>query len=236
MKSQSEFVEIVNIEITALDIVNKAMELGFDKCGIIPVQMMNDYEMRLEERMEHFHQTRDKYEPFRSFAHLQNDYPWAKAIVVVSFWYYCVTMGRNAGVSCLTTWDGWNLMEEPLRDKFGKWIYGCDDCQDACPYNRNAWKNTEQFPELEEWEKDFTYAKIVLSDYNWLQSVIQPKLWYIPKGKEWRYKTNALNAMLNNYDPEYLPVIQKACFDEYAEVRDMAKCVLDVIENGNMNK
>lgn len=75
-------------------------------------------------------------------------------------------------------------MEEPLRNKFGKWIYGCDDCQDACPYNRNAWKNTKQFPELEEWGKDFTYEKIVLSDYNWLRSVIQPKLWYIPKGKE----------------------------------------------------
>lgn len=345
--------------ITALDIVNKAIELGFDKCGIIPVQMMSDYETRLEERMEHFPQTRDKYEPFRSFAHLQNDYSWAKAIVIVSFWYgkYCIPnnlqscvakyyltdgrrnpnsegyqtstcfekylmdcgfqvatdrdfgitalrwagmqagigiirknnffytekgsyqyleaflidqplqyivkneirpcadqcnlcmkacptgsleapymMCRNTCVSCLTTWDGWNLMEEPLRDKFGKWIYGCDDCQDACPYNKNAWKNTEQFPELAEWSSDFTYAKIVLSDYSWLRSVIQPKLWYIPKGKEWRYKTNALNAMLNNYDPEYLPVIKKACFDNYAEVRDMAKWVLDVLENGNMNK
>lgn len=36
--------------------------------------------------------------------------------------------------------------------------------------------------------------------------------------------------MLNNYDPEYLPVIKKACFDEYAEVRDMAKWALGVIE------
>lgn len=145
-------------------------------------------------------------------------------------------MCRNTCVSCLTTWDGWNLMEEPLRNKFGKWIYGCDDCQDVCPYNRNAWKDTEEFPELEEWSSHFTYAEIVLSDYNWLRTAIQPKLWYIPKGKEWRYKTNALNAMLNNYDPEYLPVIKKACFDEYAEVRDMAKWVLDVIKNGDMNK
>ena len=68
------------MEITALEIVNKAMELGFDKCGIIPVQMMSDYERKLEERMEHFPQMRDKYGPFRGFAHLQNDYPWAKAI------------------------------------------------------------------------------------------------------------------------------------------------------------
>ncbi len=66
------------MEITALDIVNKAIELGFDKCGIIPVQMMRDYEVRLEERMEHFPQTKDKYESFRSFAHLQNDYSFGK--------------------------------------------------------------------------------------------------------------------------------------------------------------
>lgn len=49
-------------------------------------------------------------------------------------------------------------------------------------------------------------------------------------GKEWRYKTNALNAMLNNYDPKYLPVIKKVCQDEYREVRDMAEWVLEEIE------
>lgn len=75
------------MDVTAFDIVDKAIELGFDKCGIIPVEMMSGYEMRLEERMEHFPQTQDKYAPFRSFVHLQNHYPWAKAIVIVSFWY-----------------------------------------------------------------------------------------------------------------------------------------------------
>jgi len=35
-------------------------------------------------------------------------------------------MCRNTCVSCLTTWDGWDLRKEPLQDKFGGWIYGCD--------------------------------------------------------------------------------------------------------------
>lgn len=39
-KKNREFVGMVNMEITALDIVNKAMEFGFDKCGIIPVQII----------------------------------------------------------------------------------------------------------------------------------------------------------------------------------------------------
>lgn len=344
------------MEITAFDIVEKAIKLGFDKCGIIPVEMMRGYELRLEERMDRFPQTRNKYAPFRSFAHVQNDYPWAKAIIIASFWYgkyripdgvrdrvakYYLTDGRkntnsqgykasaafekyladcgfqvaterdfgitalrwagmqagigiirknnffytekgsyqyleaflidrplryivenqirpcsekcnlcmracptgsleapyamcrNTCVSCLTTWDGWDLRVEPLRGKFGRWIYGCDACQDACPYNKNAWKDSEEFPELKAWSRHFTDAEIVLADYGWLKSVIQPKLWYIPKGKEWRYKTNALNAMLNNYRPEYLPVIQKACSDESVEVRDMAKWALAEIENGS---
>ena len=42
--------------------------------------------------------------------------------------------------------------------------------------------------------------------------------------------------MLNNYELVYLPVIKTACFDEYAEVRDMAKWVLDSLKNRGMNK
>ena len=62
---------------------------------------------------------------------------------------------------------------------------------------------------------------------------MQPKLWYIPKGKEWRYKTNALNAMRNSGDLRYLPVIRKACGDESPEVREMAQWVLDEIEKSS---
>lgn len=340
----------------AVDIVNKAIALGYDTCGIIPVEQMAGYEARLEERMEHFPQTREKYEGFRRFAHPQTEYPWAKAVVIVSFWYgkyripggmqgrvakYYLTdarknpdsegsktsvalekyltdcgfrvatkrnygttalrwaamqagigllrknnffytekgsyqyleaflidaplhyvaknhvqpcpescnlcikacptgsleapyrMCRNTCVSCLTTWDGWDLQTEPLRKELGTWVYGCDACQDACPYNKSAWKGEEDFPGLEAWASRFSYEEIVLADYEWLRSVVRPKLWYIPEGKEWRYKTNALNAMLNSYDPTYLPVIKAACRDECAEVRDMASWVLAEIEKQN---
>lgn len=298
--------------VSAADIAEKAKELGFDQCGLIPVEKMKGYEKKLEERMEHFPVTRAKYEGFRSFAHLREKYPWAKTVVILSFWYgkyripketqnrvakYYLTDGRrnpesqgyqssvafeqyltecgfqtatdrdfgltalrwagmqagigiirknnffytekgsyqyleaflideplqyivenqirpcsekcslcmkscstgaleapymmcrNTCVSCLTTWDGWDLRKEPLRDRFGTWIYGCDACQDACPYNKKAWKDSEEFPDLAEWTSRFSYVDIVLADYSWLKSVIQPKLWYIPKGKEWRYKT-----------------------------------------------
>ena len=333
----------------AAGIVSSAKEFGFDKCGIIPVEMMSGYENKLNERMEHFPQTRAKYADFINFAHLNDAYPWARSVVVCSFWYgkyripdklqgsiakYYLTDGRrnsesqgfqasaafenylkncgfqtatdrdfgitalrwaamkaglgivrknnffytekgsylhleaflidepleyieesrlrpcadkcdlcrracptgsleapymmcrNTCVSCLTTWDGWDLRAEPLQSKFGRWIFGCDACQDACPYNKNAWKAEQEFPGLEELSRRLTWEDIVLTDYDWLESVLQPKLWYIPKEKVWRYKTNALNAMLNNYTESYLPVIKKACRDEHEEVRNMAEWVL----------
>ncbi|MDD3404222.1 MAG: 4Fe-4S double cluster binding domain-containing protein [Hespellia sp.] len=144
-------------------------------------------------------------------------------------------MCRNTCVSCLTTWDGWDLRKEPLQNKFGKWIYGCDACQDACPHNKNAWQEKEVFPALEKCSKQLTYSKIVLADYEWIKTVLRPKLWYIPEGKEWRYKINALNAMLNNYVEEYLSIIREACDDEYVEVRDMAKWVLEELQKRNIN-
>lgn len=110
---------------------------------------------------------------------------------------------------------------------------GCEACQDACPYNRDAWTDEEEFPGLEELSRHLTYSEIVRSDYTWLGTVLQPKLWYIPKGREWRYKTNALNAILNNYSTEYLPIIETACDDEREEVRNMAKWVLEKISVEN---
>jgi len=136
-------------------------------------------------------------------------------------------------LSCVSFWTTFGQGQVPPHleaDQFGTWICGCDACQDAWPHNRKAWKDTEEFPELEAWSSHFTDTEIVLAEYSWLRSVVQPKLWYIPQGKEWRYKTNALNAMLNNYDPKYLPVIKKVCQDEYCEVRDMAEWVLEEIE------
>ena len=35
--------------VSAAEIAEKAIELGYDKCGIIPVEMMRGYEAKLEE-------------------------------------------------------------------------------------------------------------------------------------------------------------------------------------------
>lgn len=75
------------------------------------------------------------------------------------------------------------MRTEPRRGEIGPWIFGCDVCQDACPHNTNAWKDTEKFPGLEAWAGQSALEEIVLADYDWLRSAVQPKLWYIPKGE-----------------------------------------------------
>ena len=81
---------------------------------------------------------------------------------------------------------------EPLRAKMGRWAYGCDVCQDVCPFNRGAWNGSEEFPGLAELTKYLPLTEIVEADYDLLKDIVQPALWYIPADKAWRYKTNAL--------------------------------------------
>lgn len=337
---------------TAEEIVQRAIALGYDKCGVILLDKMKGYEKRLEERMAYFPENRKRYEKFRAFSHMEETYPWAKAVVVCSFWYgkyriperlqghiakYYLTdgrkdpaspgyqtsiafesylrdsgfqvkterkfgltalrwaaveaglgimrknnffytekgsyqhleaflidqpleylseskvrpcsekcdlcqkacptgslaapyqMNRDACISWLTTWDDWNPAKEPLQDQMGDWIYGCDVCQDVCPYNQKAWSEEEAFPGLEELSQHLTCSEIVGADYDWLQKVLQPKFWYISKGKEWRYKTDVLHYICHHYSVKYLSIIQAACEDEREEVRKMARWVLEQV-------
>jgi epoxyqueuosine reductase len=339
--------------LTAEQIVSAAKRCGFDKCGIIPVEKMAGYETRLDKRMERFPETRSHYEDLRGYAHPQEQFPWAKSVIICSYWYgkykipeglqghiakYYLTdgrrdvhspgyqtsvdfekylveagikvkterkfgltslrwaareagigllrknnffytergswqyleaflidqpleyiekctlrpypdhctlcqracptkalaepymMNRNACVSCLTTWDGWDMAHEPRRREIGQWIFGCDACQDVCPFNHNSWHEDEEFPGLEELSRHLSLTEILDADYDYIDNVIRPKFWYIPKNKTWRYKVNVINAMVNEYHPEYLPSLRRACHDEKQEVREMAEWALEQLK------
>ena len=43
--------------VSAAEIAENAIEFGYDKCGLIPVEMMRGYEAKREERMEQFPET-----------------------------------------------------------------------------------------------------------------------------------------------------------------------------------
>ncbi|MDY2736946.1 epoxyqueuosine reductase [Intestinibacter sp.] len=132
---------------------------------------------------------------------------------------------RSTCVSCLTTFEGWDMPNEKYKKEIDSWVFGCDICQDVCPFNKDKWTEDEDFPGLEELSEHISLEKIIEMDYEFLKDVMNPKFWYISKDDVWRWKTNALNAMLNNYEPKYNKYIDMALHDENEKVREMASYV-----------
>jgi epoxyqueuosine reductase len=66
----------------ALQIRDKALELNYEKCGIIKVTDMLEYGDKVREHIERLPELKPLLERFYSYANLQNNYPWAKAVVV----------------------------------------------------------------------------------------------------------------------------------------------------------
>ncbi len=61
------------------------------------------------------------------------------------------TMNPLKCVSFLTTFGNSGVPEGLDADMFQEWVCGCDNCQDACPYNRrHDWNVGEDFSNLEE--------------------------------------------------------------------------------------
>ena len=342
----------------AEEIVTKALELGYSKCGIIKVSQMKGYAEKLDKRVKLFPEIEPIYKRFYSFSNPRTDYPWAKSIVVCARWYgryhlpdglkgkvakyyqvdgrkdiksqdykdstafdsylkerglktatyrdfgitalrwaamkagigvvrknnffytergswifleawlideglehvsqskakacpdSCIlcmkncptgslsapyTMNHLSCVSCLTTFQGWDWTTDKYQSQTGDWIFGCDVCQDVCPFNHKAWVEEEEFPGLDELGEKISLEKLVEMDYDFLRDTIQPKFWYIPRDKVWKWKTNALNVMMNNYHQRYRPYIEKACNDQEEHVRRMAQWVISKLNYSSSN-
>lgn len=133
------------------------------------------------------------------------------------------TMNPTSCISYLTTFGGRDFPHGKYNAQMGGWVYGCDVCQDVCPMNKNRWNATESFPALDELSQHLSLEKILEMDYPFLEQVIQPKFWYIEKEDTWKWKTNAINAMVNNYKGQYRKFIYDACNDSNSKVREMGE-------------
>ena len=87
--------------------------------------------------------------------------------------------------------------------KAGTVIYGCDICQNVCPFNRAAWTGANEFPGLAELAGVVSLEKILDMADAELAGILSARFWYIEPGQAQRWRDNALNAMRNSNDPEY---------------------------------
>ncbi|WP_058303423.1 epoxyqueuosine reductase [Gorillibacterium timonense] len=62
---------------------DKANELGYEKCGIIPVEALEEYGDKFEERLQRVPASEPFYRQQRRLISPLADYPWAKSVVVL---------------------------------------------------------------------------------------------------------------------------------------------------------
>ncbi|MDO5297476.1 MAG: 4Fe-4S double cluster binding domain-containing protein [bacterium] len=269
--------DIMNDEALAQRIRERALECGYDDCGIIPIADLNGYGERLQERLKKTTLSFLIYSKMKAFTRLEKEFPWAKSVIICTFWlgryrfpkelngryakhfflspegvpdcqahrdrlrfeewlteqgvrwlggdkyapvrtlplrhaavaaglgvfrknnffyglkgsYYelegylidkecvykqecslkpcadsctlcqqaCKTKALSAPytmnpMSCVSMWTTFGRGYVPFvfkKQQFGQWICGCDDCQDACPYNKkHDWSQGKEFPGLAE--------------------------------------------------------------------------------------
>lgn len=332
----------------------KALDLGYEACGIIGIHGVEDYLEKLQGRIKEFPESAPLLERHTRFIHLENQFPWAKSIVVClrrygkyaipahlegliakyylvdsrtdeqspdyqgsaafedflqslgmqtasdrkfgitalrwaaskaglgvirknnffytptsGSWVYieawlidksleltqgqasqacpkncrkclqaCPTqslcspysMDQTKCMAYLTAWGAEETLHNRDTPRRGKWVFGCDACQDVCPFNANQWEPREDFPGLQALAEHISLEKILAMDEGFLQKVMAKKFWYIPPNEAYRWKINALNAMFHNYHEGYLPFIDRARGDRDAPVRQRAERIREALQ------
>ena len=113
---------------------------------------------------------------------------------------------------------------EELRAGIGRQVFGCDICQDVCPWNRHAPINTTPGFSVR--------AALVNPDLEWLARLTVEEFREVFRGspvKRARYsglRRNVALAIGNSGDPQFVPLLEELCADEDEVVAEHAKWAL----------
>jgi epoxyqueuosine reductase len=140
---------------------------------------------------------------------------------------YTMSMIKCAAfITSMSTANGMGNTGIKTAAKLGKIVYGCDICQDVCPFNKAKLTGIKEFFGLSEISGFMLPDKIMQMTYEEINSVLAPKYWYIDKQKLWKWKLNALGCMMNNPNEQYREYIELGLKDSDRRVRSFAKKVI----------
>jgi len=129
-------------------------------------------------------------------------------------------LDSNLCISYLTI-EKRGTIPEALRDKMGRHVFGCDICQDVCPWNRKApATNAAEFEARE---------GLVNPALAWLAEMTAEEFRErfrgspVRRAKRSGLRRNAVVAMGNSGDRRFVPLLEKLASDEDESVAEHAR-------------
>ena len=130
--------------------------------------------------------------------------------------------GTLDATRCLSYWTQTaNDVPEPYREALGAQVYGCDICQDVCPWNRGIEKRRAGEPLQTDAEPNVTLA-------DWLERETEQlaedyRRLFVPRNDGRYLKRNALVALGNAGSSEQRPLAERLLEDDDPLLRGYAE-------------
>ncbi len=121
------------------------------------------------------------------------------------------------------------------RSNIGNWIFGCDICQEVCPWNRNAESRTVHFPSQPDLA---SISAIELLNLSREEFRLRFRLTSLSRAKWQGLRRNAAIVLGNIGDERAIPALEQAIRDDdlvVSEVADWAKHAILERHNDNRN-
>lgn len=111
---------------------------------------------------------------------------------------------------------------EELREGTGDWVFGCDVCQDVCPFNRFARSNPVFTPRLPERAllEDLAALDLAAFDARYGPTPVE-------RARLGGLKRNALLAMGNSGESRFIPILERFLRDADPVVAEQARWSLE---------
>ena len=121
-------------------------------------------------------------------------------------------------------------IKDELKPGIGDWVFGCDICQEVCPWNhRGALSNEREFEAVDQHNRLNLRSLFTMNDEQFRSVFRKTPLWRTKRDGMLR---NAAIALGNQRDRDHLPLLQSALEQSQSEmVRDACIWAIEQIES-----